>query len=139
MENGKNKNNLLFLIIAPLCLVICIIWLSTYIISLKKYVKVNATIVDTEKDDKSDNGETLMVPSYYKTYEYKYKDNTYTSKVMVRVSDSSDKGEKEIIRIDKENPSKVFETFHYHQVIAVTLFILVFNILVFASNRKKEN
>ena len=134
MENNSliSKRNLY---IASIILVIGIVATIIYVVSTIDYVKVDATITDVEIVKNYKN----RVVACYITYNYEYENQEYNTRIKSskRLSEQ-DEGKEKIIKIDPNNPEKIFEKTFIVVMLVLDVTALMF-VVVISKDLKKEN
>lgn len=127
---AEYRNKIIFVVVA-IIVCICIVVLVFRLFQWVHYNEIDAEIVDIEMDGKDSTGNSISIPALYVIYSYEYNGNTYLVKQKIFSEYGLVKGELKKIRINPQNPKKIFNTYQTIGTIVLAIFLIIFDVLLY--------
>lgn len=100
------------------------------------YDKAAATVVSVKEDMRDNSGRNISIARIYVTYAYTVDGKTYTTEQKTWLVGGLEEGQPCQIRVNPKDPGKVFNPYTLKGTIMLTLFLSLFDALLFVVIRR---
>ena len=104
----------------------------------KNCTPVAAYVQEIERDTTDNSGNARIIPIYNVCYSYEAAGRQYQARQPILSVAGFEIGEERTIRIDPDDPGKMFSTYQVHGVLALFLFLAVFDLLLLIILRRER-